>query len=572
MKKQTNGKEPKLSGYFAAQTGLTLWIVVFGLLTNVLIIWIPTVQGELIDRVLSAARERAIVTGILFYVGLVAAVQFFRFFKRNLVRKLENRTVWSMRETIYSNMMNSGIGRIREESVGSLMNKIIGDVGVCGEGLRKIITEIFDTGVMLIGYLIIMLIYDVKLTLLSCALIPVAILIAKALETTVSQRNAVYREENGKVNELAYQNIRQAILFRLNGLQEAYNEEYKKALVPLRKKAVRASFFDTSVEPLYNIVSLSGIILCIYLGSVNVESGTWSVGRFSSFLVMFTAVARKSSRISYYLNLWQKTAVSWRRLKPHLQEQPPEDSSPLNLEGKFSLAFDRVSFRYPGQGQDLIHDLSFAAEAGEIIGICGPIASGKSTLLRLLTVEDGYKGAIRVNGQDLSRMTASQRAQFLSYKGHNPELLSATIRENVALGETLDVREVLTHVCLDEDIKQMRLGLETPIGVNGVILSGGQQDRLALARALAEQKVLIMLDDPFSALDMNTEVKIIQSLRARYAQSLLLITSHRFALFPHIDRILVLDGKGGWQMGSHKELLATNAAYREIYEMQESAV
>jgi len=566
-------EHPKLSLYFKKEKPLTFWIIVTGLLTNVLIIWIPVLQGNMIDSVLNAAPNLLLI--VLFFVGVVVLVQFLRFWKRYLVRKFENRTVREIRKTIYDNILESPIETMTQHTAGSLMNKIIGDVNIVSEGLRKIITEIFDTCVMLVGYIAIMCFADLRLTLLSCLFIPVGVTISKLLKAKVSHYNNVYREAKGEINDTIYQNVTHAVFFRLMGLQEQFGNAFKQQLPGLRKKAVRASFFDTGLTPLYNTVALTGVIFVIIFGAQNVETGTWTIGQFSSFIVMFAAVARKSGMISTYITLWQKTYVSWARLKEHLEPVVTEkdDREILSQTQPVSLKFENVGFDYDNENADetLIQNLSFEAEAGQIVGIAGPVASGKSTILKLLTTEKPVHGEVTINDHDVSTLTAWQKSGIIAYKPHESELFSGTIKENIVFDSEENPDDILEGTALKHDLETIANGIDTHIGAGTSILSGGQQDRVSLARTLFASKNIILLDDPFSALDTETEMHIMNYLRENYKNSLIIITSHRFGIFPLTDMMIFLDGTGGYIKGTHNELLEQNSLYREIYNIQKGA-
>ena len=557
---------PKLSHYFAREKPLTFWIIISGIFTSTLIVWIPVFQGELIDGVFHGYE--GLLSRVALFVAFVALVQFLRFWKRYLVRKFENRTIREIRRTIYRNILDDSIETMEQNTAGSLMNKIIGDVNIVSEGLRKIITEIFDTVVMLSGYIILMAVADLRITLFAAAFIPVGVAISTSLKKLVTHYNTVFREAKGDINNLIHQNVTNAVLFRLMGLQESFGGMFKDALPNLRKKAVKASFFDTALTPLYNAISLCGVVFVIIFGASNIENEKWTLGQFSAYLIMFALVARKSGMISTYIALWFKTVVSWRRLVGHLEEVPKESGEAFELTLPVTLRFESVGFG------DLFSGLSFEAKTGQIIGIAGPVASGKSALLKLFTTLSPTSGRITVNGMDVGKMSISQKARLLAYKPHASELFSGTIAENIVFDERDEenLLQVLEQTALKLDIETIDGGLDAHIGSNASILSGGQQDRVNLARALYPRKKIILLDDPFAALDMETERGIVRHLRLSFKEHLILITSHRFAMFPEADKIILLDGKGGFAVGSHDELLASNHLYKEIFELQNGSV
>ena len=198
----------------------------------------------------------------------------------------------------------------------------------------------------------------------------------------------------------------------------------------------------------------------------------------------------------------------------------------------------------------------------------GPVACGKSTLGKAFLCEYPYEGSVRFGEKELSGLTEAQRAGVVGYLGHDPELFSASVEENVLLGDAGDAEKYLKAVCLDGEVAAMEEGLETQVGSGGVRLSGGQAQRLALARTLCHRRPVMILDDPFSALDRATEAQAFENLRRLTRDSVVLLISHRLYLFPQTDRVIWLDN-GRAQVATHERLLAENPEYARLCQEQE---
>jgi ATP-binding cassette subfamily B multidrug efflux pump len=226
---------------------------------------------------------------------------------------------------------------------------------------------------------------------------------------------------------------------------------------------------------------------------------------------------------------------------------------------------------YPGTNEHVIKNINLISEQGELIGVTGPIASGKSTLGLSLLGLYPYTGSILIDGKELRDYSEYERSQMISYLGHNPQLLSDTICNNITLGQNGDVAEVLHDVCYDIDLEAMPDGVDTLVGNNGIRLSGGQQARIALARTLWHKSKIIILDDPFSAVDMQTEEKIIANLKKNYANSLIILISHRLAIFDQTDRIVLLHTDRTAEYGTHQQLMKSSEIYANIYNLQRMA-
>ena len=168
-----------------------------------------------------------------------------------------------------------------------------------------------------------------------------------------------------------------------------------------------------------------------------------------------------------------------------------------------------------------------------------PIGCGKSTLGKIFLGNHNYEGSLKIDNKELRDYSEYERSKIISYLGHNPNLISDTIYNNITLGDEGDISHVLNMVCFNEDLKFMEKGIHTLVGNGGVRLSGGQQARIALARTLYHKNKILILDDPFSAVDMNTEKIIIENLRKYYTDSLILLISHRLSIFKYLNQIIL---------------------------------
>jgi ABC-type multidrug transport system fused ATPase/permease subunit len=264
----------------------------------------------------------------------------------------------------------------------------------------------------------------------------------------------------------------------------------------------------------------------------------------------------------------QKSQVSWKRIKPYFAEYESKDTTSDIDKNSTKLSVEKLSFYYLTGKENIIENISFQGKQGEIIGVTGSIASGKSTLGLSLLGLYPYLGSIKIDGKELTYYSEYERSQVISYLGHKPQLLSDTIYNNITLGNEQDITSVLKDVCFDVDLAQMPDGVNTPVGSSGIRLSGGQQARIALARTLLNKNKIIILDDPFSAVDMKTEEKIIENLKSNYKSSLIILISHRLAVFSGINRIVLLKGDKTADYGTHNEMMKNSELYSTIYNLQ----
>lgn len=562
-------KQPdKIINYWKKEKFVVACIIIFGLSFNSAIVLGPIYQGKLIDSIVGGDNLSSVVILAATYVALIGAIQLLRYFKRFYIRRFANSTSADMRLMIYNNIMHKSTSELDNENVGNLMTRAVSDVDLCVEGMRKFTTELFDTGVLMAAYLISMLVYDMKITIYSIIFIPIAMALAEKLKSIIYKYSIAFRKKSSEVADITYDAIENSMLYRVSGMESQNRIRYNGDLEDLQNKAIRANILENSMQPIYHVIAMLGIIMVIYLGGTKVINGGWTVGVFYAYITMFTAMAVKASKAAKLFNSVQKSQVSWKRIKPYLTKYESKDTTTNINKDNTVLSVENLSFCYEEGKENLIENISFQGKQGEIIGVTGSIASGKSTLAISLLGLYPYLGRIKIDGKELKDYSEYERSQMISYLGHNPQLLSDTIYNNITLGSKQDITSVLEDVCFDTDLAAMPDGQNTLVGNSGIRLSGGQQARIALARALFNKNKIIILDDPFSAVDMKTEEKIIENLKNNYKDSLIILVSHRLAIFGRINQIIMLHNDKAVDYGTHNELMKKSEVYATIFNLQ----
>lgn len=558
----------QIINYWKNEKLVVICIVIFGLGYNGAAVLGPIYQGKLIDSLVHGDELAAVVLLTLTFIALIAAIQLMRYFKRFYIRRFANSTSATMRLMIYNNILHKSIPELDNENIGNLMTRAISDVDLCVEGMRKFTTEVFDTGVLMVAYYIAMLLYDVRITILASLFIPLAMLLAEKLKNVVYKYSIDYRNQSSYIAGITYDSIENAMLYRASGLEGQNRSKYGRELESLQNKAIKTNLLENSMEPIYNVIAMLGIILVIYLGGSKVINGGWTVGVFSAYIIMFAAMADKAGKAARLVNSVQKSQVSWQRIKPYLTDFQHKVAN-CNLDKtNTTLSVNNLSFSYPPGNENIIEKITFEGRQGEIIGITGSIASGKSTLGLSLLGLYPYSGSIVIDDKELRNFTEYERSQMIAYLGHKPQLLSDSIYNNITLGNEQDIEQVLKGVCFDNDLQTMPDGINTMVGNSGIRLSGGQQARIALARTLLNHSKIIILDDPFAAVDMNTEEQIMDNLRSHFKNSLIILISHRITMFKKVDRIVLLYNNQAADYGTHDELMQNSRLYAEIFNLQ----
>lgn len=567
MKKTDKNATDQIGYYFRKEKWLLLTVTITGILYNVGMVAGPWFEGQMVqylcDIIGGKKRPSAMVSLVVCYVLTIFFVQFMRYLKRLYVRKFANNISKNMKMILYRNLLYQK--NIEKEDAGTMMTKIIADADACVEGMRKFTTEIFDTGIVMIAYFVMLLSYDWRLTILSMLFPPIAYIFAERLKVIVTRNVQLSRESSGRLNASTLERITNALTYRIYGQEKNRNAEYELYLEDYEKKAVRANLWENAMQPVYQVISMIGTVMIIWFGERNVLGTGWSVwniAAFSTFFACYRKLAVKSSKAAKLFNAVQKAEVSWKRIKPYLKEIQEEKR--VEHTQAATLEVSGLTFAWPGQNP-LFANVTFKGNPGQILGITGEVACGKSTFGRIFTGELLYDGKITMG--NVSFDGKGEYINEVGYLGHQPELFDGTIEDNICMGKPGDVEEVLRAVCMDQEVELLPEKIYTRIGSGGVRLSGGQQARIALARTLYHKKPLMILDDPFSAVDMETEKQIYENLRLWGKDSVILLISHRLGLFPKFDQVLWLEN-GKVCVASHDKLIQEEEHYRLLYEEQ----
>ncbi len=559
--------------YFKPEKKVLLLIAIGGIGFNGGMIAGPYFEGRLAqclyECIQGQADSRDMLKLAAVYLSVIFFVQLMRTLKRFSGARLRNDLSRNMRHMLYNGIVHMSREEVVRESTGAIMTKAVADVDASAQGMQQVTTEIFDTGVLLSSYLGMLLVYDWRLTLFACLFIPVAYVLALSLKGPVMRINERFKQTAGRLNQETLDRVNNAVTYRVYGREQDRDESYEKILTEYEKNAVVSNLWGSATTPVYNTIAMSGILFIIWFGGKNVLGTGWTVwdiGMFTTFVSCYTKFAQKVSMSARMFNHMQRALVSWRRIKPLFRDyvELPRPEKGLSVE---SIHVENVAVSYPGYAP-VLKDISFEAFKGQVIGVTGSIACGKTALAKTFIGDACYEGCIRLDGRDLRDLDDVEKSGLIAYMGHEPELMSDSVRENILLGEQGDTAELLKMVHMDGEVGLMPEGEDTYVGSGGQQLSGGQQDRISLARTLCHSRSIMILDDPFSAVDQRTEREIFGELRRLAKDRIIILLSHRLALFPETDGVLYLhDGTGSF--GTHEELLKENATYESLYQTQQ---
>lgn len=555
-------KNKNIWNYILKEKKYLFLITITGLIYNVGLLAGPYFEGQLAGCLVDISKNLKTANSMIqlsvIYVCIILLVQCARFLKRYFVRKFGNDINRNLKMDVYKHFVYD---TSNNENAGSIMTKAISDADACSEGIRKFTTEIFDTGIALISYIMMLVLYDAKLTCFVIIFQVISYLIANKLGPVVAKNASNAKKSAERLNASTLDRLHLAITYRIYGEESNMHEVYEKDLQDYEDKTVRSNILETSLKPLYEIISMTGIVFIIYFGSKRVVNNLWDIAIFTTYISCFTKMAVKSSKAAKLFNAVQKAKVSWDRIYPIIDnDHEVKNRKPFDVN---TVEVCNLSYAY--DDQVIFSNVSFQAKKGDIIGITGEIASGKSTLGKVFLENSHYQGKILVNGKQLKDI--EKEYAVTSYMGHNLELFDDTIENNIKFGKEGNILPVLDIVCMKEEVENFSDSIYTKLKEGGIKLSGGQQSRIALARTLYHARGIIVLDDPFSACDKNTEKEIYENIRKEYKDSIIFLISHRLSLFDQMDQILFIDNQSV-EAGTHLELLKNNDKYKHLYFLQ----
>ena len=380
------------------------------------------------------------------------------------------------------------------------------------------------------------------------------------------------------MNQVARENLTGVPVIRAFSRQEHEIARYGRANEDLTGVYRFLNLAFSSVMPLMMLIMNSVSAMIVWFGAGGIEAGRMQVGDMIAFISYAILIIMSFMMITMISTIMLPRAeVAAQRVRELLLAEASirDPASPAALPSpvRGEVAFDHVSFRYPGSHGEVLHDLSFTLRPGETAAVIGATGSGKSTLLRMIPrFLDPTEGRVTLDGVDIRQLRLSELRGQIGYVPQHASLFSGSIRSNIAYGapDLSDeaMREAARLAQAERFIEGKEGGFDSEIAQGGGNVSGGQKQRLSIARALALKPRLLLFDDSFSALDYRTDLALRKALRAAFSDTTVLIVAQRIATVMQADRILVLEEGRLAGEGSHEELMASCPAYQEIARSQ----
>lgn len=526
-----------------------------GLIYDTVAVFGAVFLGHVIDAAEAVYAHTAPVSAffreLLLFICITVFFQIARYFKRYHVRALIHKMSCDIRSNLLEHLFSLPLNTLSEERTGDIMSRTVGDTDEVCSSVRVTVTELWDTLVLMLSYFVALLIRSPRLTLMASVPIPLTVMLTELLRGRLYRLSQDSRKAASRINVHLRRSVNGVQLLRLFGLEQSGHERYEQLLSDQYRKQVRFSVLQSGIRPLCIFLANIGVVLVIGMGGKNVLSGAWTTGTFTSYVAMFVAMATRTDHVAKVMTTWHGARASWDRIREKLTERPRADTGVTGTVriAKEGLEVKDLSFRFPFAKENAVEGIGFTAKPGQIIGITGPVGSGKSAL------------AAAVSG-----LYTANRDPRVAYMSAQHFIFSDDVRFNIAMGNTAAKTEEAVRVAeLTDDIAAFDSGMDTRLMEHGVRVSGGQRQRIALARAWAADCDILILDDPFSAVDIAMEERILENIRQNIGNKTVLLFSHRLTVFPLTDAVLLLENGRLTAAGTHAELMERGGLYRDIY-------
>ncbi len=555
-----------------------LWAIAWGLLALVSVDLLQLIVPRVIkyavdDLTLGRARASTLLLQAGTILGLAVVTAGLRMAWRPLIMGSARRAEAELRQRLFDRFQDLEVGYLDRHPPGELMARASNDLNnlrmACGIGLVAAV----DGTVMVLLALGFMLYISPLLTLLAVAPMPFTVILTRLQSRRMHRGYQEVQESFGHITELVREGLSGIRLVKAYGIA---GRELGR-LARLGRRHLELNLGLARVLGLFFpvMVLLTNLSLAIVLGLGGplAAFGRITAGDFVAFSAYLGMLTWPVMALGWVVSLMQRASASLRRVDQVLQARPrvADPPRPLSLPpGPLDIRVRRLTFAYPGGRGPVLQGVSLAVPAGATVALVGRVAGGKSTLLRLLTrLYQPPAGRLLVGGVDVREVSQDELRRRVILVSQEAFIFSTSLRANLVLGRPRAGEEeqwqALEAAGLAEEVRGLPQGLDTRLGERGYNLSGGQRQRLALARALICRPQVLLLDDPLSAVDSQTEAAILDNLARLRAGRTTLLVSHRLAGVARARRIYVLEGGRVVEEGSHRELLSAGGAYQALF-------
>ncbi|PSU45405.1 multidrug ABC transporter ATP-binding protein [Photobacterium frigidiphilum] len=534
--------------------------------------------GRIVDGISKGTLDsQAMITHVAGIIVSGAAMYGLRFVWQSKLYGASIAITRVIRSELFQKFSQLSPAFYARRSTGDLMAHATNDLNAVEETMGMGVMTLVDS--LIAGITVILgMIFVVSGELTAVALLPFPLLVLITRRYGVKLHKAFGKAQSAfsDLTEETRETVSGIRAVRSHGISDRQEQRFGKTLDETVDANLLVAKVDAAFGPTIQLVYGLSFVISLGYGAWLIEQGSITVGLFTTFTLYLGQLLGPFMQFGWQFNVFQRGKTSWRRLEQLFAEniEVVEGDITLPKTADASMSFDIKSFTYQKANRKALDKVKFDLPSGGLVGITGPTGSGKSTLLHLALRQFQLEmpSIIHISGMPSDSLTFGSLRSKLAWVPQKPHLFSGSIAENIALAKPDASQAEIEHVAemagIRAEIEAMPEGFDTSLREGGTNLSGGQKQRLTLARALLSGADILLLDDPFSALDMKTEVQVRQNLKAHYSHKTMLLVTQRLTNLIEADHILVLNDGQVEERGSHHELVANQGWYSMVYQRQ----
>ena len=556
------------------------WTLVIGVLVLVFIstmtdLELPDLMSDIVDTGIVQGDVSYILGrgGVMLLVALLGTVC--TILTSYLSSKIGMGFSRDLRKKVFEKVESFSLTEINEVGTASLITRTTNDINQVQMVVIMMMRMMLSAPLMIVGSLIMALGKDVELSKVILVVIPIIIVTIAIIAKFTLPMFQKMQNKIDKLNLVVRENLTGIRVIRVFNKVEAEQERFNQASLEVSRIATMANRLMGALMPLMMLILNLSIIAVIWFGGIRINDGDLMVGDLMAFIQYLTQVMFSLLMLTMMFVLIPRAQASAVRINEVLEMKSPiqEPKEAIQPQLKGYVEFKNVSFGYEGAEEYAISNISFVAKPGEVTAIIGGTGSGKSSILNMIPrFYDAAKGEVLVDGVNVRDMNQQELRSKIGYVPQKAVLFTGTIRDNILYGKEdatdEEVRHALDIAQATDFVSKMKEGIESPISQGGTNVSGGQKQRLSIARAIVRKPEIYLFDDSFSALDFKTDAQLRAALKKETKDSTVIIVAQRVSTVMDATRILVMDEGHVVGMGTHEELLQTNEIYQQIVESQ----
>lgn len=547
-------------------------IVALMFLQSIAQLYLPTLMADIVDIGVMHGDTAYIVTMGLVMLVVAAVGTLCNVTAGFLSSKTAAGFGKIVRGSVFGHVERFSLQEFDKFGTASMITRTTNDITQVQQVLFMLMRMFLSAPLMIVGGIVMAVSKDAKLSLVLVAVIP---LLTGVIVFVASKGIPLFRSMQTKLDRLNLvlrENLTGIRVIRAFNRTERERSRFEDANEDLTRTAIKVTRIMSVIFPIMLLLLNISLVAIMWFGSIRIDLGFMQVGDLIAFTQYASQILFSLTMVSMMFMMIPRASASAVRINEVLNTSPSIiDPSAVqkSAPSKGSVEFRNVTFSYPGAEQPAVRDVSFTAESGEVTAIIGGTGSGKSTLVNLLLrFYDVEGGSIRIGGTDVRELSQESLRGMVGYVPQKASLFSGTVADNIRFGNEAATPEQIEHAAevaqAAEFISELKEGYESHVSQGGTNFSGGQKQRLSIARALVRNPAIYVFDDSFSALDFKTDAKLRAGLQAETSDTTMLIVAQRVSTIMNADRIVVLDDGEVAGIGTHRELLDSCGVYREI--------